>query len=109
MLVSNALDLTLAEMARAPSNTEPPFRRSVNQVSSRPQVVRKFTVCISRRQRGRSTAVSVFPNHSVDHTILPERVNARRENDQFRTIGQGHARPVDRLVAEPGTVKLMLV
>src|SRR5262252_2451076 len=80
-VVSDALDLSLAEMAWAPPDMESPFRRSVDQVRGRSQVRGKFGTRINRRQRRGSAAISIPANQRVNRAIFAERLHPRSKDD----------------------------
>src|ERR1700712_4966284 len=51
-------------------------------------------------------AIAILADECIDGGIFAEFADAWCEHDQFGSVGQGHAGPVDAFVAEPGAAEL---
>src|ERR1700692_4050636 len=78
-------------------------------MSSRAQVAGEILIRVHRFERGRRSTIAVLADQSVDSRVFAKYSYARREDDQLRIVRQRHACTVDRLVAQPGTVKFMRI
>ncbi len=73
---------------------------------SRREVVGEVRIVADKAHDFRGGAVAVFADQRVDTRVFTKAFEARRQDDQFTGIGNGHAGAVDRLVAQPGGVEL---
>src|SRR5580693_1941123 len=96
-------------MTGAQPDGEAAFGRAVYEVSSRAQVVGEIGIRTYGCESGRRSTIAVLADQAIDSQIFAKFLDARRQDDQFRTVGQCHARTVDGLVAQPCAVELMRV
>src|SRR5258705_10132854 len=52
-------------------------------------------------QRVRRATITEAANEPIDGRVLAEGAHTRREYDELALVGDGHARAIDGLVAEP--------
>src|ERR1700677_4110804 len=109
ILKADAFHLFAGEMPGAPSNREATFGGAVDQMSRRAQVAAEIRIGTHGFERGRRSAVAIFADQCVGIFVFAKFLYTRREDDQLCTVGERHAGTVDRLVAEPGAVKLVRI
>ncbi len=70
------------------------------------QVVAQFFIFVTCLEGGRCPEVPVFADKPVNLLVFPDSLRAGAKHNQFALVGNGHARPVNGLVAQPGAFKL---
>src|ERR1700756_1635417 len=96
-------------MTGAQPDGEATFGGTVDEVSSCAQVTGEIHIDIHCFEGSRSSTITILADQCVDISVFTKFLYARREDDQLCTVGQGHARTVDSLVAQPCTVKFMRI
>ena len=86
---------------------ETAFAAAVNQMGRRPEAGGQLGVVVHCGQRGGCAPVPVTADQRVNAEVFAEADHAGGEHDQLPAIRDGHARAVDRLVAQPGRAELV--
>jgi hypothetical protein len=79
----------------------------VDQVSDAVGKLPHIRLGLIERKRSRGASVAILANQRVDLGLFAEALNARREDEQFASIGNCHAGSVNRLVGHPRGAKLI--
>src|SRR5580658_11117797 len=96
-------------MTGAQPDCETPFGGAVYEVSCRAQVAREIRIGTRGFERGRSSAIPILADQPVYTSVFAKFLYTGREDNQLGSVGQGHPRTVNCLVAQPRAVKLMRV
>src|ERR1035438_3595843 len=97
----DALDFLPREMAGAISDVEPAFRRAMDEMRRRAEIVLQLGVGLDCRQGRRRAAIAVLADEPVNLLVLAELLQSGRKHDQLATVGHRHTRAINALVAQP--------
>src|ERR1700733_864477 len=78
-------------------------------MSSRAQVAGEIGIGTYSFERGRGSAIAIFPNQGIDARVFAKFTNARCENNQFCPVRERHPCTVDGLVAQPCAAKFVRI
>src|SRR5271163_2136608 len=96
-------------MSGAQPDCEASFGGAVYEVSCRAQVACEIRIGAHGFDRGRSSAIPILSDQPVYTSVFAKFLYTGREDNQLGSVGQGHPRAVDCLVAQPCAVKLTRV
>src|ERR1035437_1001914 len=97
----DAFDFLPREMAGAISDVEPAFRRAVDEMRRRAEIVLQLGIGLDCRQGCRRAAIAVLADEPVNFLVLAELLQAGCEHDQLAAVRHRHARAINALVAQP--------
>src|ERR1700756_698044 len=81
----------------------------MNKVGGCTEIGGKFRVILDRFEGRRRATVSIFADQFVDRRVLPEILYSGSKHSQLGTVGERHSCPVDRLIPQPCTFRLIRI
>ena len=78
----------------------------MDQVGSRREILPQFSVFLDKAKDLLTGSVSVLADKTVNFRVFAESFDTGRQNHKLASIRNGHASPIDGLVAKPCAVEL---